>query len=870
MGSTKVTDNRVYVYETLRLQYDPDQDGIFDYDGEISRPNFYERVDYVDVYDADRDGYANDVDAFPVDETEWIDSDGNGIGDNSEPGLDSDNDGIDNANDAFSTDPAASADSDGDGYPDAWNSNATEQQIADSSLVLDAFPNDPAEYLDSDGDGIGNIADADDDNDGYMDSEEAELGTNPLDAQSSPNSSPLVYDLKFSAKSDSAPTSITLSAFDRDFDDLSFILTTGAQNGRITTDRAGTLEISVGMPIPQQIFYWPNAGFIGSDVLNVSVSDGVNSAVVGTVLVDVFKEFLDPPVVQYELLQGGDDIYFGQTMAFSGDGTTMVATMYKTPFLGHRKAQTFKRSDTGWNPAGPPFEFDREISSLALSNNGETLAIGISNCSRTIPEKGKVLIFEVVDSQWVAKGEPLLGAREGDCYGSSVALNYNGAVLATGSPGPYGDVDPGSVSVYRYNGANWSSTGSVVQGDGNTRRFGYRVALTADGKGLFASGPEECCDGSTGGIYSYKFRDNTWVTDVEPVYGDPNFNIGYQLSISSTGATMATGQFLQWSGYARVYQREGESWNQIGSDLVGIGDADEFSRAVSLSGNGDILAIGAPDYCCDNTSETSSGYVRLFKRSEDGLSFVPITRHFYGDENTNDIQWFGGSLALSFDGSSLAVSAYTSDTDAGVDSGRVIIYDLTTNDDSLIDSDDDGVSNDIDAFPDDPTVSVDSDGDGAPDAWNGNATEQQISDSSLTLDAFPTDPAAAVDTDGDGAPDYWNVVATEEQIASSTLALDAFPSDSSETTDTDGDGVGDNTDVFLPTEQRQSIPTVMAYRTGGTSSPQMRRFRCPPLHSMMMTITMASPTNLMLIATETAFPTLLTQQCLMRMQSLSL
>ena len=439
---------------------------------------------------------------------------------------DRDNDGVDDSVDAFPDDPAASVDSDGDGYPDAWNSNAAEQQIADSSLVLDAFPNDPAEYLDSDGDGIGNIADADDDNDGYTDSEEAELGTNPLDAQSSPNSSPLVYDLKFSAKSDSAPTPITLSAFDRDFDDLSFVLTTGAHNGRITTNRAGTLEISVGMPVPQQIFYWPNAGFIGSDVLNVSVSDGVNSAVVGTVLVDAFKEFLDPPVVQYELLQGGDDIYFGQTMAFSGDGTTMVATMYKTPFLGHRKAQTFKRSDSGWDPAGPPFEFDqREISSLALSNNGETLAIGISNCSRTIPEKGKVLIFEVVDSQWVTKGEPLLGAREGDCYGSSVALNYNGAVLATGSPGPYGDVDPGSVNVYRYNGANWSPTGSVVQEDGNTRRFGYRVALTSDGKGLFASGPEECCDGSTGGIYSYKFRNNAWVTDVEPVYGDPNFNI---------------------------------------------------------------------------------------------------------------------------------------------------------------------------------------------------------------------------------------------------------------------------------------------------------------------------------------------------------
>ena len=231
---------------------------------------------------------------------------------------------------------------------------------------------------------------------------------------------------------------------------------------------------------------------------------------------------------------------------------------------------------------------------------------------------------------------------------------------------------------------------------------------------------------------------------------------------------------------------------------------------MSLSGNGDILAIGAPDYCCDNTSETSSGYVRLFKRSEDGIIVCANNKAFYGDENTNDIQWFGGSLALSFDGSSLAVSAYTSDTDAGVDSGRVIIYDLTTNDDSLIDSDDDGVSNDIDAFPDDPTVSVDSDGDGAPDAWNGNATEQQISDSSLTLDAFPTDPAAAVDTDVDGAPDYWNVAATEEQIASSTLALDAFHQILAKQRAPTVTALVITLTSLLPTEQRQSIPTVMA------------------------------------------------------------
>lgn len=41
--------------------------------------------DYYDINDEDGDGVANDLDAFPYDTTEWIDTDGDGIGDNVDP-----------------------------------------------------------------------------------------------------------------------------------------------------------------------------------------------------------------------------------------------------------------------------------------------------------------------------------------------------------------------------------------------------------------------------------------------------------------------------------------------------------------------------------------------------------------------------------------------------------------------------------------------------------------------------------------------------------------------------------------------------------------------------------------------------------------
>jgi len=80
------------------------------------------------------------------------------------------------------------------------------------------------------------------------------------------------------------------------------------------------------------------------------------------------------------------------------------------------------------------------------------------------------------------------------------------------------------------------------------------------------------------------------------------------------------------------------------------------------------------------------------------------------------------------------------------------------------DIDGDGVSNEDDVFPNDPTETQDSDQDGVGDV----------------RDAFDDDPKEFEDTDGDGVGDN----------------ADAFPDDSAETQDTDNDGVGDVRDAF--------------------------------------------------------------------------
>ncbi|OUS25774.1 hypothetical protein A9Q99_20175 [Gammaproteobacteria bacterium 45_16_T64] len=92
-----------------------------------------------------------------------------------------------------------------------------------------------------------------------------------------------------------------------------------------------------------------------------------------------------------------------------------------------------------------------------------------------------------------------------------------------------------------------------------------------------------------------------------------------------------------------------------------------------------------------------------------------------------------------------------------------------------IDTDDDGVSDNLDAFPEDPNESADSDLDGVGD----------------NADLFPNDPSETTDLDGDGIGDN----SDDDRDGDSYLNDgDAFPNDPTEWVDTDGDSIGDNSD----------------------------------------------------------------------------
>jgi len=155
-GSDDVEDCRTD-YEGDRvpdfLDEDDDNDGIIDHTDQCdygilnwisTRANDWDEdgcEDNLEDSDDDNDGFPDTVDHLPLDPTEWLDSDGDGIGDNAD--TDDDNDGIlDSEELELGLDPLV-ADYDNDGYNDS----------------VDAFPKNPDEWQDTDGDGTGDNSD---------------------------------------------------------------------------------------------------------------------------------------------------------------------------------------------------------------------------------------------------------------------------------------------------------------------------------------------------------------------------------------------------------------------------------------------------------------------------------------------------------------------------------------------------------------------------------------------------------------------------------------------------------------------------------------------------------------------------------------
>ena len=169
-----------------------------------------------------------------------------------------------------------------------------------------------------------------------------------------------------------------------------------------------------------------------------------------------------------------------------------------------------------------------------------------------------------------------------------------------------------------------------------------------------------------------------WVQVGNDIDGEnPGDFSGISVALSSNGAVVAIGAYGndgggRGAGHVRVYFNAGGGWEQRGSDFDGSAAGDWFGVSVSLSANGNILAVGAR--YADGVNGVNAGRVQVFQWTSN--TWQPLGSTLDGAGARDE---FGNSLALSDDGTILAVGAWTNDG-GGFDAGHVRVFAWTGTD----------------------------------------------------------------------------------------------------------------------------------------------------------------------------------------------
>ena len=317
----------------------------------------------------------------------------------------------------------------------------------------------------------------------------------------------------------------------------------------------------------------------------------------------------------------------GYSVSLSRDGSTVAISAPYNDGAGGIKAdvglvRVYQLIGATWTKLGADIQgesaYDYSGTSVSLSSDGSTVAIGSSDNGDAGADAGHVRVYQLINgTNWTQVGLDIDGGAAGDQSGHSVSLSGNGSRVVIGSPWNDDAGDrAGQVRFFDWNGANWTQAGDDINGRAERNRFGYSVSLSTDGFSVAIGAPYNDDGGADAGqIRVYKWDSANWIQVSADIDGDvPGERSGYSVSLSSDGSTVTAGapgdpDGGPTAGHASVYKLSGATWTQVGADIDGEAAADESGTSVSMSSDGSRVAIGAPS---NGGAGAYAGHVRVF------------------------------------------------------------------------------------------------------------------------------------------------------------------------------------------------------------------------------------------------------------------
>jgi hypothetical protein len=254
-----------------------------------------------------------------------------------------------------------------------------------------------------------------------------------------------------------------------------------------------------------------------------------------------------------------------------------------------------------------------------------------------------------------------------DCFGKSVSMSSNGWIIAMGAPG---DVSgSGSLYIKQWDGIRWIET--KIANYSAWQEFGCSVSVSLDGSTIAVGKQKFGYPGYSelGSALVYKWNGSTWggigLTG-EQQSGD---NFGNSIAVSSDGFTVVVGALNDDigsntnQGSVYIFRWNGTNWYdyQIITASDGVAD-DQFGYSVSISGDGNTVAVGAPNNDIGSNIDQGSVYIYTWN----GTNIID------NDGVVGDL--FGISVSLNTSGGVIAIGSENGN------SGKGATYIYTKND----------------------------------------------------------------------------------------------------------------------------------------------------------------------------------------------
>ena len=302
---------------------------------------------------------------------------------------------------------------------------------------------------------------------------------------------------------------------------------------------------------------------------------------------------------------------------------------------------------------------------------GNRMVVGAPYDDAVSSNSGHVRIFEWNDSAWVQLGADIDGEGSSHYLGWSVAMNDAGDRIIAGAY--YANNQRGYAKIYEWNGSSWNQVGAKLEGTSNSDHFGFSVAMSNSGNRVAVGARyDDDGGGNSGSVSMYDWNGGSWSQVGSQINGpSSNYYFGSSIALNGAGDRLVIGSYNSNRTYC--YSFNGSSWAQMGSYLSG---SNYFGWSVDMNDAGDVIAVSEPSY------SGWRGRTRLLQwNGSSWVSYGNSSGYIYPYENSDytgyGASYTGRAISLNAAGDRIAIGGFYN-AGGGSNSGFIRVYELNS------------------------------------------------------------------------------------------------------------------------------------------------------------------------------------------------